>query len=232
MVANETRDSSDPVVEVEFTIDGGSYPFIRGSEVLTCTFELTKLIPRRESYAEFFAVEGAAPDRIAALADDREGIDSTVIDDHESGGLFEFEVAENCPAYDLAERGALPQRVEARDGEGRLLADIPADCDAAAVTGGFLEDHPRAALATKRETDSVQPPFSADEVQHVMRRRLTERQCEVLRAAFEAGYYEWPRECDGAAVAAELGISTPTFSEHVRVAERKLLGVLFDGGRE
>ncbi|WP_239642048.1 helix-turn-helix domain-containing protein, partial [Natrinema versiforme] len=38
---------------------------------------------------------------------------------------------------------------------------------------------------------------------------------EVLKAAFEAGYYDWPRGCSGEEVAAELGIASPTFSQHI-----------------
>lgn len=52
---------------------------------------------------------------------------------------------------------------------------------------------------------------------------LSKRQYEVVEAALEAGYYDWPRESDAESVADQLGITHPTFLEHLRKAEKKLL---------
>lgn len=53
--------------------------------------------------------------------------------------------------------------------------------------------------------------------------QLSPRQAEVLQAAIEGGYFEWPRRADAETIASELGISHPTFLEHLRKAEHKLL---------
>lgn len=58
--------------------------------------------------------------------------------------------------------------------------------------------------------------------------RLTDRQREVLLTAHELGYFEYPRESNATAVAAELGIEPSTFSEHLAVAQGKLFGELLD----
>lgn len=52
---------------------------------------------------------------------------------------------------------------------------------------------------------------------------LSERQQEVVETALEAGYYDWPRDADAEAVADVLGVTHPTFLEHLRKAEKKLL---------
>lgn len=52
---------------------------------------------------------------------------------------------------------------------------------------------------------------------------LTARQLEVVECALDGGYYDWPREQTGDELAAQLGISRPTFLEHLRKAESKLL---------
>jgi len=44
------------------------------------------------------------------------------------------------------------------------------------------------------------------------RRLLTERQKEVIRVAFENGYFDHPRRSDSHVVAAKLDISAATFS--------------------
>lgn len=220
-----------PVVEVEFRLRDDSYPFTRATAERDCQFELAEMIPRPDGrYAEFFEVRGVAPDRVEALAADHDGVEVTVLSTHEAGGLFEFRVAGECPAFRLAELGGLPREVVGERGEGRIVAEIPAEYDPARVVGAFLEDYPKAELATKRRSESATPPFSGAALRQGLQAHLTDRQREVLRTAFEAGYYDWPRGCTGEEVAAELGISSATFSEHVHAAERNLLGALFERG--
>ncbi|GAB7092474.1 DNA-binding protein [Halorubrum luteum] len=57
----------------------------------------------------------------------------------------------------------------------------------------------------------------------VDRGRLTDRQCEVLRTAYELGYFERPRGANARAVADALDIAPSTFAEHLAAAQRKLL---------
>lgn len=57
---------------------------------------------------------------------------------------------------------------------------------------------------------------------------LSDRQRESLLAAYEANYYRWPREASATDVANSLGISNPTFLEHLRVAEQKVMNVVLD----
>jgi len=52
---------------------------------------------------------------------------------------------------------------------------------------------------------------------------LSPRQYEIVTAAIEAGYYDWPRRMEAEEIAAQLDITHPTFLEHLRKAERKLL---------
>ncbi|PGF16393.1 bacterio-opsin activator [Natrinema sp. CBA1119] len=219
-----------PVTEVEFDIRSGAYPFIRASETEACTFELAEMVPRNDGrYSEFFNVTDAAPARISSLAATRDTVDVTLLREYEDGALFEFCVSGNCPAFALAELGALPREIESVNGNGRITAEIPPQYDPSAVIDGFLEEVPDAELTAKRTKDTVRPLFTPSAFSQVLSTTLTDRQSEVLRAAFEAGYYEWPRECTGADVAAALDIASATFSEHIHAAERKLLTALFDG---
>jgi predicted DNA binding protein len=54
-------------------------------------------------------------------------------------------------------------------------------------------------------------------------RRLTDRQRDALRAAFDAGYFATPSEATLSEVAAEFDVTTQTLSRHVRVAVEKLV---------
>lgn len=55
---------------------------------------------------------------------------------------------------------------------------------------------------------------------------LTDRQHEVLTAAYELGYYERPRRASQEEVAAELGLAPSTVGEHLRKGERRLVADL------
>lgn len=226
------RGQAGSVVEVEFTLCDSRYPFVGASESEACRVELADMVPRPDGrYAEFFNVVGVAPDRIAALGADYDTVEVSVLRESERGGLLEFLVSGDCPAFSLAELGALPREVVGVDGEGRIVAEIPSKYDPAAVVGAFLEATPDAELAAKREVDGVTPMFTRSAAPQLLETHLTDRQREVLRAAFEAGYYEWPRESTGEKVAESLGISSATFSEHIHAAERNLLTVLLDETR-
>ncbi|MFC4990077.1 MULTISPECIES: helix-turn-helix domain-containing protein [Saliphagus] len=57
---------------------------------------------------------------------------------------------------------------------------------------------------------------------------LTDRQREVLTAAYELGYYERPRRASQEAIAAELGLAPSTVGEHLRKGERRLIADLVE----
>lgn len=218
------------VVEAEFVLRDASYPFTAASEDAGCRLDLAEMVPRSGGrYAEFFHVTNADPDRIDALADAHGSVDATLVESYDGGALFEFLVSADCPARRLAELGGLPRRVSGVDGVGRFVVDILDRYDPPSVVGTFLEEYPEAELAAKREKDSVTPLFGEPSYRRVLDEALTDRQREVIAAAFEAGYYDWPRGCTGEEVAEQLGITSATFSEHVHAAERNLLATLLEG---
>ncbi|WP_226007523.1 bacterio-opsin activator domain-containing protein [Natrinema salinisoli] len=232
MTDTQRGERASPVREIEFEIDESAYPFVSASNRLDCRIELAEMLPRGDGeYAEFFTVTDGEPAQVDDLARAHESVDTRLLSGGENSALFEFHVSDECPAVTLAELGALPQVVRAEGGTGRIVAEVPPQYDAVAITDSFLDRVPEAEFSAKRETDSLTTPFSRTGFRRELRSRLTERQREVLEAAFEAGYYEWPRECSGEAVAAELGISSPTFSEHIHAAERKLLTMVFEESR-
>ncbi|WP_227356261.1 helix-turn-helix domain-containing protein [Haladaptatus salinisoli] len=52
---------------------------------------------------------------------------------------------------------------------------------------------------------------------------LTDRQREVIRTAYDMGYYEVPRAVTTEDIAAELGVDPSTVAEHLQRAERNLV---------
>lgn len=52
---------------------------------------------------------------------------------------------------------------------------------------------------------------------------LTEYEFQILKEAYEAGYFEWPKRTNLDNLAKKLGLSKTTVLEHIRKAERKIL---------
>ena len=59
--------------------------------------------------------------------------------------------------------------------------------------------------------------------------RLTTSHETDLETAYYSGFFEWPRERSDEAVADSLDVAPPTFHQHLRTAERKLLAALLEG---
>lgn len=229
MAIREQVPVSEPVTQVKFALTDPTYPFVGASAVEGCRMMLEEIIPRGERrYAEFFSMSGADPDTIKVLAEDHDTATPTLLAEYESGGLFEFEVTGNCPAVFLGEEGALPRHVDSINGEGYVSCEIPSRIDELTVIERFLDEHPDAELVSKHAQPYVTPIFSHREFDQAVNDTLTDRQQEILLAAHDAGYYEWPRDTTGEALADELGLSAATFHQHLRTAERKLINLLFN----
>ncbi len=58
---------------------------------------------------------------------------------------------------------------------------------------------------------------------------LTERQREVLTAANEYGYYDYPKRINGEALSKKVDISKPVLLQHLRKAEGRIMADIFAG---
>ncbi len=53
--------------------------------------------------------------------------------------------------------------------------------------------------------------------------QLSAKQKEAMSLAFKEGYYDWPKKTDFQLLAKMMKISVPTFREHLKKAEKKML---------
>lgn len=216
------------VVHLEFEVVDPSYPFIGLSTIGGCSVELEEMLPRQSGgHRGFYSIQDGDPAKLLETAAKYDGVEAKFLDRTEDGGLLELAVPETCPGMFLAERRACPRRVTAVDGVGRITAELLPGADEHEVVDAFLSEYPTAELRIRRQESYHTPMFSHRELDREIDDLLTHRQQEALRTAYEAGYYEWPRENTGEELAATLGIAPATFAEQLRVAEQKLIGVLY-----
>ncbi|BDB99683.1 helix-turn-helix domain-containing protein [Saccharolobus caldissimus] len=58
--------------------------------------------------------------------------------------------------------------------------------------------------------------------------KLTNRNMEILKIAYERGLFDYPRQCKLTSISEEIGIKPNTLIYHIRKAEKLLLEILLD----
>lgn len=141
---------------------------------------------------------------------------------------FEHGVGEVCPCACLGRAGCPVDRYVATAGGLELTFHASGYDQLQTAVTDLRERFP--SLDVKRLIRSPTGTAAADGV-FVDRGRLTDRQLEVLRAAYEEGYFERPKRANATDVAETLDISRTTFSEHLSIAVRKLFEDVLDERR-
>ncbi len=222
-----TGELAGRIVRLEFSLTNRSFPFV-GATTEGGRTVLEQLVPRGDGrYDEFFSARNVAPDRVLAQTEEHPEVTARTLARYDDGGLVKVTVGDLCPTVFLAEHGAVPRRIEAVDGTGYIDVEVPADEAHDDIVERFLAEYDTAELRSKRQQERSAPLFTHREIEHAVLERLTDRQREVLLAAVEAGYYEWPREVSGEELAEELDLSGATLHEHLRRAESALVSTLF-----
>jgi len=218
-------------VEIELEIRDRDCLFVDASAVAECRIELEHMVNRSDGQLlEYFTVSGVAPARVKSVAEDSPAIsDVRLINRGVDGGLFEFVVSGPCVTTTLADTGAIARSVSAENGVGEIVADVPAHVDVRPVVERFQDRHPDSTLTACRRSNDPVPLRSMGGVHSAMADDLTDKQLEVLRTAYLSGYFSWPRRTSAEDCADALDIAQPTFSQHIRAAQEKLLHGLFEG---
>jgi predicted DNA binding protein len=230
VTAGQWRDllHSDAVTEVEFhTADEGEF-LARASAALACRIELESAVGVTEDASRLYlSVAGARPQGVADVVDGANGVsDLRVIETREDGCSVSVRVEGGSAVRTLTEHGATVRDATAEDGRVRVVADLPEGADVRPVADGLRAAFDDARLASKESvarsarTESAFRDGVAD--------RFTDRQWAALSAAYHGGYFDWPRESTAEEVADAMDVSSPTFHNHLRKAQRALLDGLFE----
>ncbi|ELZ29692.1 putative DNA binding protein [Halosimplex carlsbadense 2-9-1] len=126
---------------------------------------------------------------------------------------------------ELVEFGAVPRDIESTETETTAVVLLLPHVDARQFVERLRERYPSVELLARRERDSRSLTRGAflDEFESL----VTDRQFEVLRTAYERGYFDRPRASSGQEVADSLGVSQPTVNYHLRESQHRLLSLLF-----
>ncbi len=217
---------SDMVVELEFALRDRSIFTIDLTVQTGCRVTLDGIVERSDgTLVEFVTVTGADPETVLDLAADRDDIDAALVSEHEGESVFRF-TSESSSTVSLADMGGVIREGVAENGEGRLVFELPQDADVRAIVEAIVDRYENAELLAQREHERTSTRGA--EFRAALSDALTDRQNEVMKTAYLSGFFEWPRDTQGDELAASLGISGPTFHEHIRTGQRKLLESFFE----
>lgn len=216
---------SDTVVEVDLGFEPPGPYFLELAATSGATMELEGAVENAEgSVDEFFAVDGD-PDAVVEVAESLGG-DCTVVSRFDAGGVIRVNPDQPSIAALVAHYGGILRTAAADDEGGRASLELPAGADVRTIVETVSEAYPGTELLAQRERERTST--SGLEFRDSFDDSLTDRQQEVLETAYHAGFFEWPRNSSAEEVADLLDVTPPTFHEHLRRAERKLLAAYFE----
>lgn len=216
--------------ELTFSFVDESCFFVAVSAVLDCEVRSVSAIRRRSGgYLQYLTVH-APTEEVLALADPHSSTDSVrLIDEFGTGCLVEVVVTGNCVAATLAQTHAILTEASADGGAGTVRAEVAKDADIRQVVERMREVHPGTELQSKRDLAGTTPSVLATNgLSDTLLATLTDKQRDALRTAVLSGYLAWPRQSTASECAEALGVSQPTFSQHLYRGLERLLGQLFE----
>jgi predicted DNA binding protein len=153
--------------------------------------------------------------------------EARLIRDYHDGALLEFAVSGESLAPLLVERGGTVRELTVEDGAADVSGVFSRRVNVRRVVEAVEDAFPETTLRSKHEVE--EPVRSAATVRQTVLDRITERQRTVLRAAYLAGYFEWPRGSTAEELAASMDVSSPTLHNHLRKAQQQVFDAVFDG---
>ena len=219
---------ADTVVELEFNCtDEGAF-LVSATAEHDCACSIEAVVPVAEGSLLFYVtLSDAPPDAFLDTATAASGVaDGRYIREYDSQSLLELTVEGSSPALTLTEIGATIREGAVESGEQTIRAEIAQETGVRSVVKGLQAAFPETTLRAKHAVD--RPIETVAEFQDSLTETLTDKQRSALRAAYFAGYFDWPRGSTAEEVADSMGVSSPTLHNHLRKAERKLLSSFFD----
>jgi predicted DNA binding protein len=219
---------SDSVLHLGFRVAGVCEELVALSADGTCTLRLENFIRSDNGILVYGHADGLRREDLHDVAAQSADIDDLrVLSAGADSYDFEFTTtALESLVTAVADHGGRVASGTIDSGELRLTVEFPQGRDKRQLAQLVEDNCAGATLYSHRTVEQDDP--SIPETRSVFRNRLTEKQRAALETAYRSGYFDWPRTTSGEEIAALLGITQATFSEHFRAAEREFFDVVFE----
>lgn len=226
-VENKKLMLSDTIVELEFETRDPADVFVSLSAKTGSRIELKGFVPAADGIlTSYLEVTGTTTEAFLNTATEMPGVERIRgISESNEQHLYECRVDESV-VLSLIEAGAHVESMQADDGLGHITAAVAPETDVRTVVESVQETFNEIDLVAKRERE--RDLQSTEDFRGSLENRLTDRQYSVLKAAYSAGYFDWPRGSTAKEIAGSLELAPPTLHEHLRGAQKELIGAFFD----
>jgi len=223
-VQNKRLLQQDSIMELEFESTSEDACLVWLATACGCLLESAGAVETSDGVVQYIRVDGAEPGAVVEAYEAGQSVVDARITRSEGDSIIEIHVQSSL-SVELSSVGArLESSLISPDGVS-IVVEAPTDADVRAIQDIIEQWNPGAELVSKTERDQ---PHAGGDLASSLSTALTDRQAEVLRAAYLAGYYDWPRETTAEQLADSLGIASPTLHQHLRRAERNLLHHILD----
>jgi len=200
----------------------------------SCSLTLEGFIPASEDrILVYCATLSASASNVAEMAETVDEISTCRVVGDDSSNVVEFTITERSPLLAFVGGRGNVREIQADEQACTVVVEVASGSETRSTLERVRDHCPNASLAAKQDrdrstpTETNQAPATADSLAS-----LTDRQLEVLEAAYRGGYFRWPRDATAEEVAESLGISSPTLHKHLRRGEARVFGALFDSDSE
>jgi PAS domain S-box-containing protein len=215
----------DAAVELEFTVM--RHPLIDLADSLDCRLVYRGSVADRDRPTSLFELSGATGEAVrAAAAETAVEVQGELVEDAEEGCLVELSVADHAFRDLLAEYGAELRDARVESGVARFTVETARESLARSMADAVIEQFDGGELVGYRHEG--RRAETRQEFVARLRAELTDRQYAALMRAYTGGFFEWPHEATGGDLAEAMGVCRSTFHEHLRAAQRKLIGAILD----
>lgn len=211
-------------VALDVRIDDPTVPVVRLADAVADAERVTvrSVLPREDETTLYVVdVQGADAADVADSADATDAVADAEVESLSGGVRCAVVVDERTPEAVLADCGAQFRRTVVADGVATVSVQVTDDGTVGRIREAVTAEYDAAAVSTiwTGRTGSARDgdPLAA----------LTDRQREILRHAYDVGYFERPRGASATDLADHFGIARATLTQHLRAAERKVLDDAF-----
>lgn len=223
----ETRRSlrSESTTELDLRVADRDAPLSRIADALGASVRFDGVVPDLDGGSLLYVTADAELDPLEDALADVERVRSLGGTVGEHSAEIRFYGDTTTVAERLTDLGAAIE-VATADAEGvDVTVDLPRDRDVRSVVESLSGSFESVDLRARCDRDAALR--TPGEFLGALEDELTDRQYETARTAYLSGYFDWPRASSGEEVAEALDIAQPTFSRHLRTAERKVFDLLF-----
>ena len=217
-------DAEASTVEVEFTIEDERYQLYQLAAAADATIQFeTILETRTDTVEKLLRVIEGDPEAVFEAARENAKIASVEFFGPEENGQLTVKATKPVLADGVRDHGGRVVEAVGKPSGARVRLTQEADRPIRPVISWVTTQYADLTLEARRTDRST-----AGHTITTPETLLTDRQYEVLRAAYYGGYYEKPKRVTGEDLAENFGISRPAIYNHLQSAEHSLLETLFE----